>query len=29
VNWRHVENGRITSIRVVFDPRPLTRAAMS
>jgi hypothetical protein len=29
VNWRHVENGKITSIRVVFDPRPLTRAAMS
>jgi SnoaL-like domain len=23
VNWRHVEGGRITSIRVVFDPRPL------
>jgi hypothetical protein len=23
VNWRHVENGRITSIRVTFDPRPL------
>jgi SnoaL-like domain len=27
VNWRHVENGKITSIRVVFDPRPLTRPA--
>jgi hypothetical protein len=24
VNWRHVENGKITSIRVTFDPRPLT-----
>lgn len=23
VNWRHVENGKITSIRVTFDPRPL------
>ena len=23
-NWRHVENGKITSIRVTFDPRPLT-----
>src|SRR6476659_4329995 len=23
-NWQHVENGRITSIRVTFDPRPLT-----
>jgi hypothetical protein len=21
VNWRHVENGKITSIRVTFDPR--------
>lgn len=29
VNWRHVENGKITSIRVVFDPRPLTRPAWS
>jgi hypothetical protein len=25
VNWRHVENGKITSIRVTFDPRPLTQ----
>jgi len=24
VNWRHVENGKITRIRVTFDPRPLT-----
>jgi hypothetical protein len=24
VNWRHVENGKITAIRVTFDPRPLT-----
>jgi hypothetical protein len=24
VNWRHVEHGKITSIRVTFDPRPLT-----
>lgn len=23
VNWSHVENGLITSIRVTFDPRPL------
>jgi len=23
-NWRHVEHGKITSIRVTFDPRPLT-----
>lgn len=23
VNWRHIENGKITSIRVTFDPRPL------
>lgn len=22
-NWSHVENGRITRIRVTFDPRPL------
>lgn len=22
-NWSHVENGKITSIRVTFDPRPL------
>jgi SnoaL-like domain len=27
VNWRHVENGRITAIRVTFDPRPLTTRA--
>jgi hypothetical protein len=24
VNWSHVEDGRITRIRVTFDPRPLT-----
>ncbi|WP_295010532.1 nuclear transport factor 2 family protein [uncultured Microbacterium sp.] len=24
VNWSRVENGLITRIRVVFDPRPLT-----
>jgi hypothetical protein len=24
VNWRHIENGKITSIVVTFDPRPLT-----
>lgn len=23
VNWSHVETGRITRIRVTFDPRPL------
>jgi hypothetical protein len=23
VNWTHVEDGRITRIRVTFDPRPL------
>ena len=23
VNWRHVEDGKITQIRVTFDPRPL------
>ena len=23
-NWQHVEDGRITSIRVTFDPRALT-----
>jgi len=22
-NWSHVENGKITAIRVAFDPRPL------
>jgi hypothetical protein len=22
-NWSHVENGKITRIRVTFDPRPL------
>ena len=27
VNWRHVENGKITAIRVTFDPRPLTSPA--
>jgi hypothetical protein len=26
VNWRHIENGKITWIRVTFDPRPLTSA---
>jgi limonene-1,2-epoxide hydrolase len=26
VNWSHVENGRITRIRVTFDPRPLFAA---
>jgi hypothetical protein len=24
VNWRHIQDGKITSIRVTFDPRPLT-----
>jgi hypothetical protein len=23
VNWSHVEDGRITRIRVAFDPRPM------
>ena len=23
VNWSHVENGRVTDIKVTFDPRPL------
>jgi SnoaL-like domain len=23
VNWQHVEDGKITRIRVTFDPRPL------
>jgi hypothetical protein len=23
VNWSHVEAGRITRMRVTFDPRPL------
>ena len=23
-NWQHIEDGRITSIDVTFDPRPLT-----
>ena len=27
VNWRHIENGKITWIRVTFDPRPLTSSA--
>jgi SnoaL-like domain len=27
VNWRHVENGKITSIRAIFDPRPLSPPA--
>jgi ketosteroid isomerase-like protein len=26
VNWCHVENGKITRIRVTFDPRPLIDA---
>ena len=25
VNWSHIEAGRITRIRVTFDPRPLLR----
>jgi len=25
VNWSHVESGRITRIRVTFDPRPLLK----
>ena len=25
VNWRHVQEGKITSIRVTFDPRPLVQ----
>jgi limonene-1,2-epoxide hydrolase len=25
VNWSHVEDGRITRIRVTFDPRPILR----
>jgi hypothetical protein len=29
VNWSHVEDGRITRIRVTFDPRPLTDGAAS
>ena len=24
VNWRHITGGKITAIRVTFDPRPLT-----
>jgi hypothetical protein len=24
VNWSHVEDGKVTRIRVTFDPRPLT-----
>jgi len=27
VNWRHVENGKISWIRVTFDPRPLSPAS--
>jgi SnoaL-like protein len=27
VNWRHVENGKITAVRVTFDPRPLAPPA--
>ncbi|MGH3994156.1 MAG: nuclear transport factor 2 family protein [Pseudonocardiaceae bacterium] len=26
-NFSHVENGKITSVRVTFDPRPLTAQA--
>ena len=26
-NWSHVENGKITRIRVTFDPRALTKGA--
>jgi hypothetical protein len=26
VNWSHVENGKISRIRVAFDPRPLLEA---
>ena len=26
VNWSHVEDGLITAIRAVFDPRPLLEA---
>ena len=26
-NWSHVENGKITRIRVTFDPRPLAPPA--
>jgi ketosteroid isomerase-like protein len=26
-NWSHVENGRITSIRATFDPRPIVAAS--
>jgi hypothetical protein len=29
VNWRHVAGGKISSIRVTFDPRPLTQQAGS
>ena len=29
VNCSHVENGRITAIRAVFDPRPLLAATGS
>jgi hypothetical protein len=25
VNWRHVDDGKITFIRVTFDPRPLVQ----
>jgi len=27
VNWRHEENGKITSIQAIFDPRPLSPPA--
>jgi hypothetical protein len=26
-NWSRVENGKITTIRVTFDPRPIVSAA--
>lgn len=25
-NWTHVEDGRITAVRALFDPRPITGA---
>lgn len=28
-NWSHVENGKITTIRVTFDPRPIIAASGS
>jgi len=26
-NWMHIEDGKITRIRVAFDPRGLTRGS--